>query len=358
MQILDWYLLRRFGLTLLYAILVFVLIVIFVDLVGNLGKFIDRDVPRLIILKYYLVYVPYIVVLALPIAMLLASLFSIGQLAKRNELTAIKAVGISLYRILAPLLVFSLLISLFALWFGETAVPAANQHKTAIENEYLESQSKRSESSISNVFWRDKKNRRIFISRFDAINQTAEMVSIQSFNGSQIVERVDAPQMRWQDSSWVLLNGYKRRFINQTEQAEAFEKFIDEDIDLEPGKLTQSQVKPEDMSFTELRIFTGEVKRNGGNPHRWLVDLYFKISIPFANFIMVLFGAPIASNKKRGSVIFGFIISLFVSFIYYGFNKFIQTLGQTGHLQPLFAAWLANLLFFAAGFGLLIYTRK
>jgi lipopolysaccharide export system permease protein len=73
---------------------------------------------------------------------------------------------------------------------------------------------------------------------------------------------------------------------------------------------------------------------------------------------MVLFGAPIASNKKRGSAIFGFIVSLFVSFIYYGFNKFIQTLGQTGHLQPLLAAWLANGIFFAAGIWLLIVTRK
>jgi len=117
------------------------MIVIFVDMVGNLSKFIDKEVPLAVIIKYYIFYIPYLIILVLPIAMLLASLFSLSQMANHNELTAIRSAGISLTRILIPLFIFGLLISTFALGFGEKIVPSANQEKTKIEDEYIETDS-------------------------------------------------------------------------------------------------------------------------------------------------------------------------------------------------------------------------
>lgn len=358
MRILDWYILRRFAFALIFSIAAFVLIVIFVDMVGNLAKFIDRDVPKNVILKYYLVYIPYIWILAMPIAMLLASLFSIGQMARQNELIAIKAVGVSLYRILLPLLLCSALISIFAFGFGENIVPIANQKKSEIENTFLDPNRNLETKRATNVFWRDKLNRRVFISQFDNTTKIAQKVSIQTYRGNQIIERIDAPKMQWQDSSWTILNGYKRQFADDAEEAIPFEMLHDYDLDVTPEKILQVRVQPEDMSYSELAFFINEVKRNGGDPNRWLVDLYFKTSIPFANLIMVLFGAPLASNKKRSGTIFGVLISLFISFIYYGFNKFVQTLGQNGNVEPLLAAWLANGVFLTAGIWLLVVTRK
>ncbi|HEX9653638.1 MAG TPA: LPS export ABC transporter permease LptG [bacterium] len=358
MRILDRYILRRFCVAMVFAIAAFVLIVIFVDMVGNLAKFIDRDVPKTIILRYYLVYIPYIWILVMPIAMLLASIFSIGYMARQNELVAIKSVGVSLYRILSPPLLFSILVSLLAFAIGEQIVPVANQQKSEIETTYLEPASGRGGTRASNIFWRDKIERRIFISQFDQTTQMAQKVSIQQYRGNQIIARLDAPRMQWQDSTWALLDGYQRIFTDDTEEAAPFELLHDRDIDITPDKIMQTRVQPEDMSYSELKFFTNEVKRNGGDPNRWLVDLYFKTSIPFANFIMVLFGAPLASNKKRSGAIFGVLTSLLISFIYYGFNKFIQTLGQNGTVEPLLAAWVANAVFLAAGIWLMVVTRK
>lgn len=358
MRILDWYILRRFGLTLLYAILSFILIVIFVDLVGNLGKFIDKDVPKFVIVKYYVFYIPYIVMLALPIAMLLSSLFTLGLLSKYNELTAIKSVGISLYRILLPVWLFSTLISLSALTLGELIVPGANQEKTRIDKQFLERSRSLTPNRVSNIFWRDKMNRRLFIGHYENRQKVAHKVTIQKYQGSQIVERIDAPKMQWRDSTWVLMNGYKRTFTNNQELAVPFDSYVDHNIDVRPEKLLQVRIEPEDMSFAELQTFSKEVKRNGGDPNKWLVDLHFKISIPFANFIMVLFGAPLASNKNRSGAIFGFMVSLLICFIYYGSNKFVQTLGHNGILSPLMSAWTTNAVFFAAGLLLTIKTRK
>jgi lipopolysaccharide export system permease protein len=90
MRILDRYLIRQFLFVLLFSLTAFWLIFVIVDLVENLDKFIDRHATLLVVAKYYLFYTPYIVVLALPVAMLLSCLFSLGQMAKHNELTAIK----------------------------------------------------------------------------------------------------------------------------------------------------------------------------------------------------------------------------------------------------------------------------
>ncbi|MFQ5823304.1 MAG: LPS export ABC transporter permease LptG [bacterium] len=357
MRILDLYILRRFVMTLLYALLVFILIVIFIDMVGNLGKFLDKNVPNLIIIQYYLFYIPYLFILVLPVAMLLASLFGIGQLARYNELIAIKSEGISLNRILLPLLFFSVLVSLVALIFAEIVVPPANHGKSRIKNEYLESINRPIKTRITNIFLRDKLDRRIFIGYYDSRDKTAHKVSIQKYIENKIVERLDAPQMKWQDSTWVLLSGYKRFFSGKNEEAVPFDTLQDNDIDFKPEQLAQTQKEPEDMSYKELNYFILEVKRNGGNIDRWMVDLYLKISFPFANFVMVLFGAPLASNKKRSGAIVGFIISLMICFIYFGFIKFVQTLGHNGALSPLLSAWLPNGIFFVSGIILLFKTK-
>ncbi|NIR48260.1 LPS export ABC transporter permease LptG [candidate division KSB1 bacterium] len=358
MKILDWYITRRFCLTLLYAILPFVLIVIFVDMVGNLAKFIDKDVPRFIIFKYYLSYIPQIVVLALPIAMLLSSLFCMGYMARYNELAAIKSAGISIYRTLAPILVASLFISVFALAFGEIVVPPANQNKSGIESRYLDPFAKRSKRWESNIFLRDKTDRRIFIGSLDTKTNLAKKVTIQKYNSNKIIERVDAPRMEWRDSTWVLFSGYKRDFSNDVEKATAFDTLRAQNLDVRPEKIIRLKVEPEDMSYGELKKFIAEVKRNGGDPARWLVDLHFKLSLPFANLIMVLFGAPLASHKKRSGAIFGFIISLLICFVYYGSNRLVQTMGQNGTIPPIAAAWLTNGVFLISGVFLLIFTRK
>ncbi|MFQ5638807.1 MAG: LPS export ABC transporter permease LptG [bacterium] len=357
MRILDWYIIRRFCLTLGYALVAAILIFIFVNMVGHLPKFIDKNVPSSVIAQYYLFFIPQIFILALPIAMLLSSLFSLGYMSRYNELTAIKSAGVSIYRTLLPLFLVSFMISGFALGFGESVLPVANQNKRNIERKYLDPFSRSNRLIDTNIFLRDNKDRRIFIGEINHKSNNARRVTIQKYSQNQIVERIDAPRMFWQDSTWVLFYGYRRSFTNQSEIATSFDSLKGE-LDIKPEKFAYFKVEPEDMSFQELQDFISEILRNGGDPDRWLVDLHFKISLPFANLIMVLFGAPLASQKKRSGAVFGFIVSLLICFIYYGSNKFIQTLGQNGTLDPLFAAWITNGVFLTAGCVLIVFLRK
>jgi lipopolysaccharide export system permease protein len=111
------------------------------------------------------------------------------------------------------------------------------------------------------------------------------------------------------------------------------------------------------MSSTELREFIEEVKRGGGNPDRWTTDLYLKFAFPFANFIIVLIGASLAANKRRSGAAVGFGISVLVCFLYFGLIKMGQSLGYTGTVPPVVAAWFGNFVFFVVGLTMLLRTR-
>jgi len=111
--------------------------------------------------------------------------------------------------------------------------------------------------------------------------------------------------MRWQEGGWLLENGFKRSFLKGTESAVPFKELRDPTIAFTPDQILKKQVKPENMSMTQLQHYVDIILGNGGDPTKWRVDLAFKFSTPFAGLILVLFGASIASRRNRGSIILG-----------------------------------------------------
>lgn len=383
MRLLDLYISRKFLFSLIFALGAFVSIFVTVDLVEGLSDYIDKQVPALVVASYYFYYMPFITVLTMPVAMLLASMFSVGQLSKHNELTAMKAAGQSLYRILLPLFVIAFLLSGLMVIFAEKVVPVANQRKAELKNQYVERYPKNLAGRLSNLYFQESigpepvvdknsntnlfhsKVRRVFIGYYNAGTKTANKTSIQNYNGVFIIERIDAAAMQWkelkgngQKGFWQLENGYRRRFSAAHESAAHFDSLAMPELSFTPQMLTEVQKAPEEMSYAELQQFIKEIVRNGGDPDRWLVDLYLKIAFPFANFIIVLFGAPLATSKIRSGGAVGVALSLVVCFLYFGTIKTTQSLGQNGTLPPLIAAWLGNLIFLIAGLVVLVRARK
>ncbi len=360
MRLLDRYITRRFLYVLLFALVAFTLLYIVFDGVENLDTYIDRDVPRTVVLLYYAYYVPFVIVLVFPVAMLLSSLLGIGQLARHNELIAIKSSGVSLYRTLAPVFLTALLLSLVMMYFGERIVPLTNQRKAELKQRYIDRIPKRVPRRVTNIYYQDAPNRRLFIGYYDARANRARKVSLQETgpDGLTVRRRIDADEMVWQDSVWVLLRGYTRVLDDHVVKAVAFDSLPQPDLSLRPDEVAKVEKKPEEMSYEELQAFIQEVRRNGGDTERWLVDLHLKISFPLSNFIIVLLGASLAANKRRSGVAMAFFLSLFIVFFYFGFIKLGQTLGHSGALPPLLSAWLGNILFFFAGVLALVKARK
>ena len=358
MTILDRYILKKFIGILLFALVAFIAIFIIVDLVERLDTFIDRQVPKTVILQYYFYYMPYILVLTLPIAMLLSSLFSIGNMARLNEIGAMKSSGQSLYRILLPVFLISIFVSLGSLYFGENAVPFSSTKRAQITDEYLEKHRSAWRKRIKDIYATDALDRKITMKYYDAARDVGYTVSIKKFAGDTLLYRIDAQKMMWDDSLWVLHNGSERIFPESPETTKRFTQKSLADENLRPDDFRKVLKQPEEMSYGELQDFIKDVKANGGDIEKWRVDLYLKIAVPFANFIIVLFGAPLSSPKRRSGTATGFGISLAICFIYFGIVKFAQTLGHNGHLSPTFAAWVANYIFGLAGIFVLIKAPK
>jgi len=343
MKKLDIYIARQFISNIIFALFMFVTIIVIINLVERLSNFLEKGATTSVIAEYYLYYIPEVVTLTMPFALLMACLFCVGKLSKYNELLAMKASGISLLRILTPIIVVATAISFGMIYFGEVVMPAANTYRSEIKMKYIDKRKSFSNMHYSNLIIQDKENRKIFIGSYNGLERTARKISMQEFDGINVIKRMDAESMRWQDG-WVLTNVWIRDFANG-EKVDSLKTMIFSDLAMNSTELGDLQKDPMEMNYAELEAFIEDIAINGGNPDHWLVDLYLKISFPFANLVLILFGAPLAASSSRSTGATGFALAIIVCLLYFLSVKGGQTFGQTGKMDPLLAAWLGNIIF-------------
>ncbi|MGE5350445.1 MAG: LptF/LptG family permease [Acidobacteriota bacterium] len=360
MKIIDRYFVKQFLQTLAFALVAFTLIFVIIDMMENLDDFIDQNVSYPIIFEYYVYFAPEIIRLMIPVATLLACLFTVGRMASQNELTAVKSSGVSLYRIMEPFIVTSLIISIFSIYFGGYVVPLANKGKVKIEQVYMK---KELAAAGTNIFFQDTRNRIVNIYYFDTQHSRASQVSIQEFDPKDLTHmtsRLDAVQMQYDSTKkvWHAFNGTKRTFLPGGENVEKFSEIELPELHFLPVDVVTKQQKPEEMTLSELRDFYRNQARTGNDPTRTLIEYHSRFSFAFASLIVIFLGLPLSANKKRGGLALQFGLSLLFTFIYLGFMKISEAFGKNGVLDPLLTAWLANILFLAAALINLFRTQK
>jgi lipopolysaccharide export system permease protein len=357
MKIIDKYLVKQFLQTLLFAILAFTLLFVLIDMMENFDDFIDQNVPTNIIIQYYLVFVPEMVRLMTPVAVLLASLFTAGKMSNLNEMTALKASGISLYRFMAPFIITAVFISLLSVYFGGYVVPMANKHKIFISQTFM----KRDLVYYgTNIYFQDSKSRIVTISYYDISLNQANQISIQEFNPkdkTKIISRTDALRMRYDSKQkcWILYNGITRTFTDSTEDAERFATKEYKELHFIPEDVIKKQRSPEEMTLTDLKNYSDEQYRTGNDPSSTQIEYQSRIAFSFSSIIVVLFGLPISSNKRRGGIAIQFGVNLLITFLYLVFMKISQAFGKNGMLNPFLTAWFANFIFLIAA---LYYMKR
>jgi lipopolysaccharide export system permease protein len=363
MRILDKYFIRLFVFALIFSLLGVWLTALIVDLVEHIDTFIDKHASLFLVIKYYLFWSPYMIGLTIPVAVLLACIFSVGQLAKHNELLAIKAAGISLYRILLPLLILSILISFLTMVFGEIVIPVANKKKREIRNFEIGKESKEKNILRRNVFVQGEDGRIFHLEDYNIETKTGNGVLVQKIEKNRLVEQIEAKKMSWKESGWLFENGRERIFPDslsqpQGEEYRTFDELFRADMKVKPEAFAERPKNPEEMGYFELAKYVKIRKNTGAEISRELTDLNSKISYPLINFIIVLFGAPIAANPRRSGMAVGVAITLFIAFCSYVIIKGALILGYNGTLSPALAAWSANILFAILGAILLIKAKK
>jgi lipopolysaccharide export system permease protein len=359
---LDRYLLKQFFSILGLCILGFVSIFLVVDLIENLDRFVDNGVPGRIILNYYLYTIPWFISIALPMSMLISTVFGVGMLVKRNEWTAMKSSGISLYRLSAPLLFTGLLISSLSFILDNQLVSWGNEKRYTIDRDYVKKKSRHKiKKTLKNIFIQKNKTIHIGMEKYNIKDMSGNVLTWVDLGPDIIKQRIDAKKITYLNDSrkWKISNYSIRNFKDGVETNVFFsEKDTIINLSFTPEDINKQARSPDELDYYELTSRISELKNNGVKTVRWEVTRYLKVSFALTNFIVVLCGIPLVVFREKNSLSFGIGMSVFVIFGYYAFIKFGQSMGFKGQLTPIVSAWLGNIVFFIGGAILLIRARK
>jgi lipopolysaccharide export system permease protein len=357
-RIHDKYLLRQFVRIFLFSILAFSVIYVTVDIFEEIDNFIDHEARFDRIALYYIFSLPFIFTYIVPVSLLLATVFAMGVMARRNELTALLASGVSLARAAASIIIVSILVSIFSAWFNDVVVAKSNRKKDDIMSYDIEGRQRQDRTIKRGFKYLGERGYVYLAESFNQETETLYDVVVQQFGGETLIRRVDARRAVWQDSTWLFINGYERTFEEVADSARAFQELYIPDIVETPAHFAREERAPENMTWMELREYIDKVRRSGGHTEKYMVDLYFKLSFPFAGCIFVLIGIAFASGKRKHSVATGFGLTLLVAFSYYIILRVGQTLGHNGVLPPLLAAQSGNLIFLLIGSALMFRANR
>jgi len=356
MRILTRYILNEFLKPFLLGLVAFASLLIISELFVQLDKWINLKTPLLVGAEYLFWRTPEWLVQISPMAVLLATLFSLGGFAHHNELTAMKASGISLYRILLPLLVLCLFLVLGSLSFSELVVPYANQRVDYIYDVKVMHREIRNYQKQENLIIAGEKGRMYTIKYLDGEKKLMEGISVDQFNKNfDLISQIYAKKAIWKGNYWIFYNGVFRQFGNGEGKSIKEEKF-EERVFYLPERLDhfcRKQKKPGEMNYFELRNYIRKLVKNGIPAIREKVALYSKISFPFSCFIIMLVGIPFALETSKSGKVMGFALSIFICFLYWGMFSVGKAIGENRVLPPVLAAWFANIIFGILGIFLI-----
>jgi len=348
--------LKVFSLALSSLILIYVIVLFF----QKVDTFIKYRAPFPLIFEYLLYKVPEVAFQwTLPYAVLLATLLTLGMLSRHSEITAMKAGGISLYRITIPLLFIALLISFLSFLGNEHLVPLTNQKVRYLLDVKVFRETPTSFFKNYKIWYHS--DHRIFnIQLLDPEKKILKGFTLYQFdNQFRCVQRIDAREVKWVDGKWWLSDGAVRDFDEsgsiRTTRFEEMEYALQEHWDA----FQTIERRAREMSYTELRHYIRKIQTSGYDATRYLVDLYSKYSYPLLNLIMVLIGIPFALKTGRsGGVALSIGISVLIGFAYGVTFYIFLSFGKSGVLSPLLSSWTPTLLFGLAGIFTLMSIRQ
>lgn len=359
MNRLDRHIIQRLFTTTLFVLLVLIFIFIVIDFSESSDEFTDRGATiNEIINQYYFNYIPEMVRLVTPVAVFIACLLVTGQMSDRFEIVALKAAGVSLYRLFVPYLVFALISAVAISYLDGYIVPDANSERIEFEREYLENSSDRLDRN--QIYRQESDSTILSINYFDGSDTTAFRIDLYTFDRMELSQQIHTSRMEWNHTKelWVLKNGYTRVFhdsgYTQTEISET-----DTLLNILPRDLARTSSDIYQLTYPKSAEYIAALERSGaGNIGLPKTQFYGRLSYPFSIFVVVLIGFAIASVRRKGGKGVYVAAGFSISFLYLALMKIIEPFGSTGELDPLWASIIPHITFFCVGVALLVTAKK
>lgn len=368
MKIIDRYLIIHFLIPFFYCIFAFLILYITYDLSINLDEFLKYKVSIFKVARYYLLNIPLILVNSTPIAILLASLYSLGNMNRHHEIVAMRASGIHIDRIIVPFLILGTILAVVIFIINDQFVCKYSFEGSSLKQEIFNNSDTNS-SVWKNFPFRDpSSNRDWFVESFNYQTKELQGVTVREFGeNGEIQRKIIAQNCRWiNNGQWLFLNGTIFYYTSKglpvqvgdalTMQPQKFAKMI-MPYEVTPADFENSRKDVSSMNFRSLLRYLMFHNKNSRLYRTILIDLHNKIAFPFVCIVAVLVGIPFAIKTQRGGFIKGIGICIIIFLAYYGMSILSVALGKKGALPPLIAVWLPNVVFLLFGAVLLKHAE-
>lgn len=357
-KIVDRYILKEFFYVLtgiFFMVSVVLLVYVLIETYGDIAE----HKPNFWHIIFFFVFsLPYLIFQTIPMMIALSTIYSIGRLSKNKEILVFITSGISPFRIVIPLLITGIVLSIAAFNFNELIVPYCEEKAAFIDKVFIQGKSENIITKNKDIFVKGKGNRFYIMKDFDSQKNimTKPIIFDVDLQGGFLIQRIEAQkaelvQLDKNKNAWKF-TGYihhiydsRGRLVNIEKSEES--KLIPMEEDLE--KFLSNRKKAEEMNFMELREYLNILNKRGEKNPDLETDLYLKLAFPFACFIVILIGYCFAIKAHLQSLLKSVGKGIGLIALYYAWIVLFQGLGHHGFLAPVIAAWTPNIIFTIIG---------
>jgi lipopolysaccharide export system permease protein len=349
-MILDRYLVKQFLPIFFIALSMFIMLLLLIDLFANLVRYLNYEAPVREILKVSLYYLPKSLSYALPIALLFAAAYTLGDLYGRNELTSIFSSGIPFWRFSVPLLCIGLMVSFFSFFFDDIVVIPTLKVKNDLVRVLLHQQ--RTEKN-SDIVIKARNGRLIYaVDYYDHAAKILNGVSIiEQDEEGRMVSHIRCPQALWKEDHWELVNPviyeWKDGLLRFRRQE------ITGDYREEPDTFRRNMVNAEDLSARDAGLLVKDLRAAGLPLTEALSEYYHRFSFPSVSFVVMILSISMGGRFKKNILLMSLLASLASAVVFYVIEMISMMMAKLGYIPPLAGAWFPVMVFIALGLMLL-----
>src|SRR5271168_2293386 len=356
--LLDDYVLRDFFVYLGMIVSTFLVLLLVFTLFELLGDILRNQTPAFVVAEYLLNVAPYLLYSVAPLIMLLAVLITFGLMNRSNEITAIKATGTSIYRIVTPVLVAAAFLAVGLFFADQFYLPRTNQRQEALHNQikgkppqtYLRPERKWIFGQHNDIY---------YYQFFDPDRDQFGNVTIYQIDPANfaIAQRVHADRAHWADNlnRWVFERGWERSLRGPAISGfRTFEVSTFPELSEAPSYFKKEVKQYSEMNYEELRRYIRDLQQSGFDVVRLRVQLNQKLSYPLITLIMAGLAVPFSLSTAKKGAVTGVAVAVGIAVVYTIVSRLSEAMGDISQLPPALAAWSPDLIFALVGAYLIL----
>jgi len=346
MNLLDRYIIRKYLGTFAFILLLLTAIAIVIDITEKIDDFISSKLSLFqIITDYYIHFIPWIVMMLAPIFVFIAVVFFTSKLTGDSEIIAILAGRVSFYRLLVPYLLSGGLLTGLFYMTNHYWLPDSNKKLFEFTDEYTSSSN---EQYNNNVHFQFRKDTFVYVQSWNDMEKSGYKFSLEVFEGRKMTYKIAADRIVWDTaaSNWLVERFLERKAVNDEEDALRNEERANFTWGFKPMDFLTKINTKESMTTPELLRFIKEQEEKGAeNLQFYEVEKYRRTAVPVSTLILTVIAYAMTTKKRRNGMGIYIVAGLAISGIYVMLQQFSTVFSTKGNLEPIWGAWIPNILF-------------